>query len=116
RQRPRRPLTAGQRAGEHADRTRRAVRAGGRPGSRRGGRSVTGTSTAIDREANMRRTSIPVARFRAHDGSHHAVVVMPVKAGWQIVDENGHGPDVVDTLTHPDDGIEQAQAVARDYA
>jgi hypothetical protein len=64
----------------------------------------------------MRRTPIPVARFRAPDGSHHSVGVTPTKEGWQVVDENGRGPEVVDTLTHPEDGREQAEAVARDYA
>lgn len=64
----------------------------------------------------MRRTPIPVARFRASDGSQHSVAVLPVKEGWQVVDQNGGEPDVVDTLTHPDDGREQAEAVARDYA
>ena len=64
----------------------------------------------------MRRIPIPVTRFAAPDGSQHTVGVKPVRDGWQIVDQNGRGPEVVDTLTHPDDGIEQAQAVARDYA
>jgi hypothetical protein len=64
----------------------------------------------------MRRTSIQVARFRAPDGSQHIVVVMPVREGWRIVDQNGGGPEVIDTLTHPEDGREQAEAVARDYA
>jgi hypothetical protein len=77
---------------------------------------MTGASTAIEREAMMRRTPIQVARFRAPDGSQHTVDVRPVKEGWQVVDQNGRGPDVVDTLTHPEDGREQAEAVARDYA
>jgi hypothetical protein len=77
---------------------------------------MTGVSTAIEREAEMRRTPISVARFRAPDGSQHTVAVKPVKEGWQIVDQNGRGPDVVETLTHPDDGRAQAEAVARDYA
>ena len=64
----------------------------------------------------MRRTPIPVAQFRASDGSNHSVDVRPTKEGWQVVDQNGRGPQVVDTLTHPEDGREQAEAVARDYA
>ena len=64
----------------------------------------------------MKRTPIPVARFRAPDGSQHTVSVMAVKEGWQIVDQNGAGPDVIDTLTDERDGREQAEAVARDYA
>ena len=64
----------------------------------------------------MRRDPIPVARFRAPDGSQHTVAVMAIKDGWRIVDENGRGPEVVETLTHPEDGREQAEAVARDYA
>ena len=77
---------------------------------------MRGAATAIEREATMRSTLTPVARFRATDGSQHTVGVMPVKEGWRIVDENGRGPEVVDTLTHPEDGREQAEAVARDYA
>ena len=64
----------------------------------------------------MRRTPIPVARFRGPDGSQHTVGVMPVEDGWRIIDQNGRGPEVVDTITHPEDGREQAEAVARDYA
>ena len=64
----------------------------------------------------MSRTPIHVARFRAPDGSQHAVAVIPVKEGWRIIDQNGRDPEVVDTLTHPEDGREQAEAVARDYA
>jgi len=69
-----------------------------------------------DEEEEMGRTPIPVARFRAPDGAEHTVAVLAVKEGWQIVDQNGRGPDVVDTLTDPQDGREQAEAVARDYA
>ena len=72
-------------------------------------------ATASESEVMMRRTPIPVARFRAPDGSQHSVGVKPVKEGWQVVDQNGHGPEVIDTLTHPEDGQEQAEAVAHDY-
>jgi microcystin degradation protein MlrC len=75
-----------------------------------------GASTATDREATMRRTPIPVARFEAPDGSQHTVGVIAVKEGWQIVDQNGRGPQLVDTLTDERDGRAQAEAVARDYA
>jgi hypothetical protein len=64
----------------------------------------------------MRRTPIPVTRFAAPDGSQHTVAVLPVKDGWQVLDQNGRGPEVIDTLDHPEDGREQAEAVARDYA
>jgi hypothetical protein len=64
----------------------------------------------------MGKATIPVVRFRAPDGSEHSVGVKRVKDGWRIVDQNGSGPEVIDTLTHPDDGREQAEAVARDYA
>jgi hypothetical protein len=70
----------------------------------------------LDEEKDMRRTPIPVARFRAPDGAEHTVAVLAVKEGWQIVDQNGKGPDVIETLTSPQDGREQAEAVARDYA
>ena len=77
---------------------------------------MTGGVTAIETEGTMRRTPIPVARFRASDGTQHTVAVMPVKDGWQILDQNGHEPEVIDTLTHEGDGRDQAEAVARDYA
>jgi hypothetical protein len=44
------------------------------------------------------------------------VAVVAVKEGWQIVDENGRGPELIEILTNPQDGREQAEAVARDYA
>jgi hypothetical protein len=62
------------------------------------------------------RKPIPVARFRAPDGSSHIVAVVEVHGGWRILDQNGGEPAVVDTLTHREDGREQAEAVARDYA
>ncbi len=64
----------------------------------------------------MKSTAVSGARFRAPDGADHTVTVRAVEEGWQIVDQNGREPDVIDTLTHPDDGREQAEAVARDYA
>ena len=64
----------------------------------------------------MQAKPIPVARFRAPDGARHTVAVMAVEEGWRIVDQNGRDPEVVDTLTNRDDGREQAEAVARDYA
>ena len=64
----------------------------------------------------MRSKPTPVAHFRAPDGSRHTVAVMAVEEGWRIVDQNGGDPEVVDTLTNRDDGREQAEAVARDYA
>jgi hypothetical protein len=41
---------------------------------------------------------------------------LAVERGWQIVDQNGAGREVVETLTDPHDEREQAEAVARDYA
>ena len=70
----------------------------------------------LPQETEMKRAPIPVARFRAHDGGQHTVAVLPVKEGWQIVDQNGRGREVVETLTDPRDEREQAEAVARDYA
>lgn len=67
-------------------------------------------------EKEMRKSQLPVARFRAPDGADHTVAVRAVKDGWQIVDQNGNGRLVVDTLTDPRDEREQAEAVARDYA
>lgn len=66
-------------------------------------------------EGEMTRALIPVARFRAPGGSQHIVGVMSVEEGWRIVDQNGAGPEVIDTLTDERDGREQAEAVARDY-
>jgi hypothetical protein len=70
----------------------------------------------LEQETDMRRTPIPVARFRAPDGAQHTVALLPIKEGWQIVDQNGRGREVVETLTDPRDEREQAEAVARDYA
>jgi hypothetical protein len=70
----------------------------------------------LHEERDMRRRPIPVAHFEAPDGARHMVAVLAVKEGWQIIDQNGRGPEVIDTLTHRDDGREQAEAVARDYA
>ena len=42
--------------------------------------------------------------------------MLSVKEGWQIVDQNGRGREVVETLTDPRDEREQAEAVACDYA
>ena len=64
----------------------------------------------------MKNSSLPVARFRAPDGADHTVTVQPMKDGWQVVDQDGKGRQVVDTLTDPRDEREQAEAVARDYA
>ena len=63
----------------------------------------------------MSRTPIPVACFRTADGSEHTVGIRHIKAGWQVIDQNGAGPEVIDTLTDERDGREQAEAVARDY-
>lgn len=63
----------------------------------------------------MKRAPIPVARFRAPDGEQHTVAVLSVNEGWQIVDQNGSGRQVVETLSDPRDEREQAEAVARDY-
>jgi hypothetical protein len=65
---------------------------------------------------NAIREPIPVARFRAPDGSLRTVAVTEVEGGWWILDQDGGEPTVVDTLTHREDGLEQAEAVARDYA
>jgi hypothetical protein len=64
----------------------------------------------------MKDKPVPVAEFRAPDGADHTVAVLAVKVGWQVVDQNGTGRQVVDTLTDPRDEREQAEAVARDYA
>ncbi len=57
----------------------------------------------LPQETEMKRAPIPVARFRAPDGAHHTVAVLSVKDGWQIVDQNGRGREVVETLTDPRD-------------
>jgi hypothetical protein len=70
----------------------------------------------VNEEKEMKKRSLAVARFRAPDGADHTVAVLAVKEGWQVVDQNGRGREVVDTLTDPRDEREQAEAVARDYA
>jgi hypothetical protein len=74
------------------------------------------SASRVDEEKEMKNRSRPVARFRAPDGADHTVTVLTVDEGWQIVDQNGKGRQVVDTLTDPRDEREQAEAVARDYA
>jgi hypothetical protein len=76
-------------------------------------RTMSGNELALK---DAMRKPIPVARFRAPDGSSHTVAVTKVDGGWRILDQNGGEPAVVDTLTHREDGREQAEAVARDYA
>ena len=41
------------------------------------------------------RKVIPVARFRAPDGSSHTVAVTEIEGGWRILDQNGGEPAVV---------------------
>ena len=54
-----------------------------------------------------------------HDaaGVPHQVVVRSTRGGWQVLDLDvaAGRAQVIDTLTSPDDGGPQAEAIARDY-
>ena len=50
-------------------------------------------------------------------GSWHEVLVARDPAGrWQVIDTDGSQQTLVETLTGHDDRLNQAQALARDYA
>jgi hypothetical protein len=57
------------------------------------------------------------ARYRARDGSEHRVAVERTPEGrWRVLDIAGEDTVLVETLTGHDDRLEQAEALARDYA
>jgi hypothetical protein len=61
--------------------------------------------------------NLTVARYRARDGTRHRVIVRRTAEGrWRVIDVTGSETLVVETLTGHDDGLAQAQALARDYA
>lgn len=71
---------------------------------------------ALAEGSEAKRIPMPVARFRAPDGTRHTVALLAIEDGWQIIDQNGAATEVVETLRDPRDEREQAEAVARDYA
>jgi hypothetical protein len=61
--------------------------------------------------------SVTAARYHARDGSEHRVLVERIPEGrWRVLDAVGNHSIVVDTLAGPDDRLDQAAALARDYA
>jgi hypothetical protein len=57
------------------------------------------------------------ARYRARDGTEHQVLVERSAAGrWRVLDAVDDDAIVVDTLTGQNDRLDQAAALARDYA
>jgi hypothetical protein len=60
---------------------------------------------------------VTAARYHARDGSEHRVLVERIPEGrWRVLDAVGNHSIVVDTLAGPDDRLDQAAALARDYA
>jgi hypothetical protein len=60
---------------------------------------------------------VTAARYRARDGTEHQVLVERSAAGrWRVLDAVDDDAIVVDTLTGLDDRLDQAVALARDYA
>jgi hypothetical protein len=57
------------------------------------------------------------AHYRARDGTDHLVLVKRTPEGrWQVIDHGDGDTRVVEILTGQDDGLAQAEALARDYA
>jgi hypothetical protein len=57
------------------------------------------------------------ARYHARDGTEHHVLIERSEDGrWRVLDAVGDDAIVVDTLTGQDDRLDQAAALARDYA
>jgi hypothetical protein len=57
------------------------------------------------------------ARYTTRDGREHTILVYRTPAGrWRVVDHDGDGAIIVETLTGFDDRLSQAQALAHDYA
>jgi len=60
---------------------------------------------------------VTAARDRARDGTEHKVhVERDPERGWLVLDTVGNDAIVVDTLAGEDDRLDQAAALARDYA
>jgi hypothetical protein len=55
-------------------------------------------------------------RYRARDGTLHAVLARRRAGGWAVVDTTASVTVVVERLTESADGAAQALALARDYA
>jgi hypothetical protein len=57
------------------------------------------------------------ARYRARDGTDHRVTTGRTSEGrWRVLDTDGDGAIVVETLMGHDDRQAQARALALDYA
>jgi hypothetical protein len=56
------------------------------------------------------------AHYEAWDGTHQIVLRRDPAGRWQVLDAIGAHVRLVETLTGYDDRIEQARALARDYA
>jgi hypothetical protein len=61
-------------------------------------------------------TSTVSAHFSSALGYHDVVVRRDAAGRWQVLDVNGPRMIVVETLTGHDDRLDQAEALARDYA
>jgi hypothetical protein len=57
-----------------------------------------------------------VGSYRTPGGRHEVLVVRDPSGRWQIIDSDGERSVLVETLTGHDDRLDQATAVARDYA
>jgi hypothetical protein len=57
-----------------------------------------------------------IGSYRDADGARHELVVREAAdGGWRVLDVNGEGATVIDTLAGDQDGRPQAEAIARDY-
>ena len=60
---------------------------------------------------------VTAGRYRARDGTEHRVLAERSPEGrWQVLDATPAGSTIVDTLAGHDDRLDQATALARDYA
>jgi hypothetical protein len=55
-------------------------------------------------------------RYISRSGAHEVVVVRDRDGRWQVIDRSTADLTLVETLTGHDDRLDQAIAVARDYA
>lgn len=61
-------------------------------------------------------TSTVSARYSSALGLHDVVVTRDQAGRWQVLDVLGSTVALVETLTGHDDRLDQAEALARDYA
>jgi hypothetical protein len=88
------------------------------PGKNATQRSATATATATTtRKETAMPAPIIAAHYHARDGTEHQVLVERSPEGrWRVLDAVENDAIVVDTLTGYDDRLDQAAALARDYA